>query len=77
MAIRIRTIFAQNLKRIRKDKDLSQEALADKAGAERAYIGLIERQKSSPTIDMVAKIAEALEVDPADLLKASHKPKAK
>lgn len=77
MAIRIRNIFAENLKRIRADRELSQEALALKAGVERAYIGLIERQKSSPTIDMLAKLADVLGVEPADFLKAPTKPKAK
>lgn len=74
MAARIRTIFAENLKRLRLEKDISQENLALKAGVERAYIGLIERQKSSPTIDMVAKIARVLGVEPAKLLES---PKAK
>jgi transcriptional regulator with XRE-family HTH domain len=68
MAARIRTIFAENLKRLRLEKDMSQENLALKAGVERAYIGLIERQKSSPTIDMVAKLARVLEVEPSKLL---------
>ena len=40
---------------------------------ERAYIGLIERQKSSPTIDMLEKLADVLGVEPADLLKPSAK----
>lgn len=76
MAIRIRAIFSDNLKRIRAEQGISQEALALKAGAERAYIGLIERQKSSPTIDMVAKIAGVLGVEPAELLKPT-KPRTK
>ncbi|MDB5822125.1 MAG: transcriptional regulator [Herminiimonas sp.] len=74
MAARIRTIFAENLKRLRLKRGISQEKLALDAGVERAYVGLIERQKSSPTIDMVAKIARVLGVEPAKLLEA---PRAK
>jgi transcriptional regulator with XRE-family HTH domain len=73
MAVRIRSIFAENLKRIRAEQDISQEKLALKAGIERAYIGLIERQKSSPTIDMVEKIAKVLKVAPDELLKPPGK----
>jgi transcriptional regulator with XRE-family HTH domain len=69
MASRIRAIFAENLKRIRAGQDISQEKLALKAGIERAYIGLIERQKSSPTIDMLEKIAKVLKVSPDELLR--------
>jgi transcriptional regulator with XRE-family HTH domain len=65
----IRSVFAENLKRIRAQQKISQETLALKAGVERAYIGLIERKKSSPTIDMVEKIAKALEVRPDELLR--------
>ena len=65
----IRAVFAENLKRIRAAQGISQETLALKAGVERAYIGLIERKKSSPTIDMLEKIAKVLKVKPDELIK--------
>lgn len=65
----IGSIFAQNMERIRKEQKISQEKLALKAGAERSYIGRIERQKSSPTLKMVEKIAKVLKVRPDELLK--------
>lgn len=65
----IRNVFVENLKRIRAQQKISQETLALRAGVERAYIGLIERKKSSPTIDMVEKIAKALGVRPDELLR--------
>lgn len=68
----IRRVFAKNLRRIRALRELSQEALALEAGVERTYIGLLEREKSSPTIDMVAKLARVLEVDPSELIKGSR-----
>lgn len=69
----IRSVFAENLKRIRAQQEISQETLAYKAGVERAYIGLLERKKSSPTIDMVEKIAKVLKVRPDELLKPQSK----
>jgi transcriptional regulator with XRE-family HTH domain len=69
----IRSVFADNLKRIRALQGISQETLALKAGVERAYIGLLERKKNSPTIDMVEKIAKVLKVRPDELLKPPSK----
>jgi transcriptional regulator with XRE-family HTH domain len=65
----IRSIFAENLKRVRAERGISQETLALKAGMARAYIGLIERKKSSPTIDVVERLAKVLKVKPDELLK--------
>jgi transcriptional regulator with XRE-family HTH domain len=65
----IRAVFSENLKRIRQQQGLSQEKLALKAGIARAYIGLLERRKSSPTIDVVEKLAKVLKVKPEELLK--------
>lgn len=61
-------IVADNLRRIRKDRGLTQEELADLAGINRNYVGMIERQENSPTIDMIERLARVLQADPADLL---------
>lgn len=65
----IRSVFAENLKRIRAQRKLSQESLALKAGVERTYIGLLERRRNSPTIDMVERLAKVLKVRPDELLR--------
>ena len=65
----IRSVFSENLRRIRTQQGISQETLALKAGVERAYIGLLERKKNSPTIDMVEKLAKVLKVKPDELLR--------
>lgn len=65
----IRSVFAENLKRVRAQRKLSQESLALKAGVERTYIGLLERKKNSPTIDMVERLAKVLKVRPDELLR--------
>ncbi|MGK9086128.1 helix-turn-helix transcriptional regulator [Brucella intermedia] len=64
----IREIFARNLRIMRHARGLSQEKLAHQAGIDRTYISSLERCIYSPTIDMVATLAEILEVSPADLL---------
>jgi transcriptional regulator with XRE-family HTH domain len=64
----IREDFARNLRKLRHAKGLSQEALAYEAGVDRTYISALERGVYSATIDMVAKIAVVLGVEPAILL---------
>ncbi len=55
-----RRIFAKNLKRIRLEKGLSQEALADLAGLHRTYIGSVERGERNISIDNIERLAKAL-----------------
>lgn len=47
----------------RTKKDLTQEELAYAANISRSSIGLIERGESSPTIETVKLIADALKID--------------
>lgn len=68
----IREIFARNLRKQRQAKGLSQEKLAHLAGIDRTYISSLERCVYAPTIDMVATLAEILEVSPADLLESDR-----
>lgn len=56
------------MRRIRKSKDLSQEALADLCDLDRTYISGIERKRRNLSIRNIQRIAEALGVDPRVLL---------
>ncbi|MBI5430413.1 MAG: helix-turn-helix transcriptional regulator [Nitrosomonadales bacterium] len=56
------------LRSLRKQRGLSQEALALDAGVERNYISLIELGKNSPSIRILFKISKALDVSPSILL---------
>ena len=56
-------VFANNVKKYRTLKGLSQEAFAEKTGLHRTYISAVEREKRSISLDNVQKIADALEVD--------------
>ena len=62
----LREIVATNLRRLRHAKSLSQEELADRAGINRNYVGMLEREQHSATVDMLEKLAEVLEADPVE-----------
>lgn len=66
--MQIRQIFAANLRRTRHAAGLSQEELAHRAELDRTYISSLERGLYGATIDVVARLAEVLGVEPADLL---------
>lgn len=51
------------IKYYRKEKGISQEKLAEEAGCTREYIGKLEKNKNSPTIETLALIAQKLNVD--------------
>ena len=55
------------MRRLRQERQLSQEALADKAGIHRNYLGGIERQERNVGLDNLEKIAEALGVSVSQL----------
>ena len=57
-------IFAKNVKRIRIEKNLTQEELADLTGLHRTYISAVERERRNISIDNIESIAVALDVDP-------------
>lgn len=61
--------FGDTVRDVRKQKNLSQEELADKAGLHRTYIGMIERAEKNITLLNIAKIARALELEIIQLLK--------
>ncbi len=63
----IRRTFANNVKQLRKEANLSQEKLADLCGLHRTYIGSIERYEQNVSIDNIAKIAKALKVPVKEL----------
>lgn len=64
----VRQRLAVNMKRLRKERGWSQEALADEAGLDRTYISGIERIVRNPTVTVIARIGSALQCRLGDLL---------
>lgn len=64
-----RRIFAENLRKARLAKKLSQEDLAELANLHRTYVGSVERAERNVSIDNIERLAVALGVSPALLLR--------
>lgn len=64
------TQFGRRLREIRLERGLSQEKLGELAGLDRTYISSAERGRRNVTLKAIHKLAEALDVDPGDLLSA-------
>jgi len=64
----IRATLAANMRRMRQERQLSQEALAELAGIHRNYLGGIERRERNVGLDNIERIARALGVSPSQLL---------
>jgi len=60
--------FGERVRQIRKERGLSQEALADLAGIDRSYMGHIERGDQNITLTKIYQISEALRVSVSDLI---------
>lgn len=68
MPLTARQRFAQAIKRLRKEKDLSQEHLAEKAGLHRNYVGAVERAERNIGVDNMERIAQALDTELVDMI---------
>lgn len=62
-------IIGDRLRNIRKEKGLSQEAVADLSGLHFTYVGKLERAEKSATIDSLEKLTTALGVSLAELFR--------
>ena len=67
---------ADRIRQLRKQRDISQEELALRAGINTVYYGQIERGKKCPTVDTLYKIAAGLEIPLPDLLRFDVPPMA-
>ena len=68
LSVTAREALATNLRRLRTEKGMSQEALADLAGIHRNYLGGIERKERNVGLDNLERIARALDVTVSDLV---------
>jgi transcriptional regulator with XRE-family HTH domain len=65
----LKEIMAVNLRRKRHDLKMTQEELAERAGLSARYVGAIERGDKAASVTVLGQIAEALGLEPGELLR--------
>ena len=65
----LREVFATNLRRWRNARELSQDDLAYEANVSRSYLSQLEKGSFYASLKVIGRLAEALEVEPAELLR--------
>lgn len=63
-----RRAFGDRVRALRSAQGLSQEALAERAGLHRTYVGSVERGERNVSLDNIHALADALEVAAGDLV---------
>jgi transcriptional regulator with XRE-family HTH domain len=69
---RLRRAFGDTLREARESRGLTQEALSFECGRHRTYVSLIERGKNAPSIVTLWLLADALAVEPAELVERTQ-----
>jgi len=60
----IQAVFAENMKKYRKQAKITQEKLAELCNTDYRYIGQIETGRRYPSLEFIGKIAAALNIAP-------------
>lgn len=63
----MKQLIGMRIKELRRIKGLSQEQLSEKIAMSSKYLSSIERGKENPTLDAFIKLAQALDVEIAEL----------
>ena len=71
----MRRLVGRNVRRIRLAKGLTQEQFSDVSGFTQQYISGLESGQTNPTVVSLFELAQALGVEPTDLLKRIAKGK--
>ena len=66
-------VFSATLLELREKRGLSQQRLSELAGLNRNYISDVERGRRNPCLGNIVKIAEALDIAPAELFRGFEK----
>lgn len=69
----LREVFAANLRRLRNAKGVSQDDLAYEANVSRSYLSQLEKGAFYASLNVVGRLAHALGVEPAELLRMPAK----
>jgi transcriptional regulator with XRE-family HTH domain len=70
----IRLKFGSKLRSLRTAAGLSQEKLGELAGLDRTYISSAERGRRNISLDAITRVAEALQISPADFFDTKDSP---
>jgi transcriptional regulator with XRE-family HTH domain len=65
----MRRLVGRNVLRIRKNKDMTQERLAEASGFSQQYISGLEKGQRNPTVVTIYELSVALDVNYLELLK--------
>jgi transcriptional regulator with XRE-family HTH domain len=68
---RLSDYFGANIRRLRKQQEMTQSALAERVGVSLSYVCQLERKNREPSLTMIEVFAKALGVDPLELLRAT------
>lgn len=66
-------MIGRELRNARDQAGLTQEQLAESAGVHRTYVSLLERDKKSPTLDVLFRLCDALGISAAKLIVAAER----
>lgn len=66
-------ICGLNIRKLRRDRDFTQEYMAFEMGISQKAYSDIENSKVKINLDMLTKISEILEIKPSDICSISHK----
>ena len=64
----IGVVFGATVRRLRERRGWTQEQLAEVAEMSATYVGFVERGENVPTLTIIFRLADALEVTPAELI---------
>ena len=69
----LKRAMAANVRRVRYAREMTQEELAHEAGLSSRYLGAIEREQVSASVTVLGRLADALKVDPCELIRAQSR----
>ena len=65
-------VVGENIRRLRKERGLSQEELSEDSNITPGYLSDIENNKKSVSLETLVSIANALQVSPSELLRSNY-----